>query len=220
MKKLFSLSLAFVTILGLTGITTAKTLLITDSHGEGHFGQELVSLIEKSREEVSAYAVGGSTPTDWVYGQQQTWGYWEHHTNRPPIRYSKPVTPKLENLLSPPHFDRVIVVLGTNLLWREHRAEDIYNIEKITSLINATGAKCIWVGPPDLKPKFLNQKSRVLEIQDMLKELLPKINCELIRSWEFTHYPQNKGDGIHYDQIPRTGTQLAQKWALDVFKQL
>ncbi len=198
----------------------AKTLIITDSHGEGAFGGELVSLIENQGDNVSAYAVGGSTAHDWSDGLNQIWGYWEYHTGTRSIRSQKPTTPKLAALLAKHSPSRVIIELGTNLIWRDLSALDTDKIEELLSLVNNTGAECIWVGPPDLRPKSEAQKRREIEIQHLLETLVTAEKCELIKSWEVILYPEVGGDGIHYDQIPSIGTTLAKSWARAVFERL
>ena len=211
-KLLFVFSLVFQ--------VEAKTLIITDSHGEGAFGGELVSLIETQGDNVSAYAVGGSTAQDWNDGLNQVWGYWEYHTGARSIRSEKPTTPKLSTLLAKHSPNRVIIELGTNLIWRDLSALDSEKVESLMSLIHDSGAECIWVGPPDLRPKSEAQKRREIEIQHLLETLVTAEKCELIKSWEVILYPEVGGDGIHYDQIPSIGTTLAKSWARAVFERL
>lgn len=198
----------------------AKTLIITDSHGEGAFGGELVSLLEKDGDNVSIYAVGGSTAHDWNDGLTQIWGYWEYHTGSRSIRSEKPTTPKLANLLSKHSPNKVIIELGTNLIWRDLSALDTEKIESLLAQVSNAGAECIWVGPPDLRPKSEAQKRREIEIQHLLETIVTSEKCELIKSWEVILYPEVGGDGIHYDQIPSIGTSLAKSWAKAVFERL
>lgn len=195
---------------------SAKTLIITDSHGEGAFGAELVRLLEAEKENVSIYAVGGSTAADWVLGLNQIWGYWEYHTGKTNIRSSKPKTPEFKKILELNQPDQVIIELGTNLIWRDLTSIDTTYIIQLMEAISENGARCFWVGPPDLRPKSQDQKRRVLEIHQLLEKEIPSHHCQLLASWEFTHYPAEGGDGIHYDQIPEIGAKLAQEWALQV----
>lgn len=190
----------------------AQTLIITDSHGEGSFGGKLVELIENQNEQVSIYAVGGSRPKDWVYGLDQIWGYWEYHTSQGGSRGSHPKTPLLLDLLKQQRPHRVIIELGTNLIWNSLSESDQKEIEVLTQWIRESGALCIWVGPPDLRPNNHIYESRELEIHQLLTSAVPQ-HCQLIKSWEFTHYPETGGDGIHYDQIPQIGASLAWDWA-------
>jgi hypothetical protein len=216
-KKFLDLySLISLFLFSLNGFT--HTLVITDSHGEGSFGDEFINLIEAKREPLSFYAVGGSTPVDWLYGYHQIWGYFEHHTGKAPIRYEHPKTPLFKELLDAHQPDRVIIELGTNLIWKEITPEDKQLIADMMNLTFKAHAKCIWIGPPDLNPKNSINRNRVLEVQQILTDLSLKNNCKLIPSWKFTHYPVGQGDGIHYDAIPFIGGKLARLWARSAFK--
>lgn len=211
MKKsiLFSVLLMLVS----SSASFSKTLIITDSHGEGAFGMELSTLLEKKGQTVSAYAVGGSTAADWNHGLQQIWGYWEYHTGKAEVRYNKPVTPKVENLLQTEKPDTIIIELGTNLIWKpiEEQAKD--EIRVLLDTVKKTSVKCYWVGPPDLRPKPEDRAQRELEIRELLDRMVPAQGCELIQSWSFTQYPSAGGDGIHYDVVPQIGPELARQWA-------
>ena len=60
----------------------------------------------------------------------------------------------------------------------------------------------------------------MLEIHQLLEKEIPTQHCQLIASWNFTHYPSEGGDGIHYDQIPGVGAALAQDWARKAVEEL
>ena len=207
--------IAFIIFL-FDGKAISKTLMITDSHGEASFGAEMVSLFEAQKEEIAVFAVGGSTPTDWLLGLNQVWGYWEYQTGGVSIRSTRPKTPKLEELLVKFNPERVLIELGTNLIWRDLMAQDAAHIQSLIALTINSGAKCFWIGPPALRRADLDQLKRVEEIHQMLQKEILGGQCQLIPSWEFTKYPDQGGDGIHYDSIPVTGSILARKWARDV----
>jgi hypothetical protein len=194
----------------------AKTLVITDSHGEGAFGSELTALLEKQNETVSMYAVGGSTSADWNHGLQQIWGYWEHHTGKPAIRSTKPVTPMLKTLLETHSPDTLMIELGTNLIWSEIPQKSKDEIQLMLETVRQSGVKCYWIGPPDLRPNKVDRVPRELEIHAILEQLVEGKGCELVKSWTFTRFPKKGGDGIHYDTIPLIGNDLSRQWARDV----
>jgi hypothetical protein len=198
----------------------AKTLIITDSHGEGAFGAELVNQLESIKKNVSIYAVGGSTPADWNLGQNQIWGYWEYHTDSGGFRSSKPKTPLLKNLLEKHQPDQVIIELGTNLIWRELNSQITADVIKLVQSIEKAKTQCFWIGPPDLRPNSVERESREAEIHQLLETEIPRYSCRLIRSWEMTEYPKDGGDGIHYDQIPDLGINLAKAWAQKVMLEI
>jgi len=210
-KKGFFLSVLLT--LSTAPVSFSKTLIITDSHGEGAFGMELSTLLEKKGETVSAFAVGGSTAADWNHGLQQIWGYWEYRTGKAEIRYNKPITPKVENLLQVEKPDAIIIELGTNLIWKPIEEEAKEEIRVLLDTVKKSGAKCYWVGPPDLRPKPEDRVQRELEIRELLDRMVSAQDCELIQSWSFTRYPSAGGDGIHYDIIPQIGPELARQWA-------
>ena len=197
-----------------------KTLIISDSHGTGAFGSKLTNLYESQKEEVSFFAYGGTTAIDWIEGNNLTWGFWEHQPGLEDVRSTNQAAPIFEKLLKKIKPTQVIIVLGTNLLWREQQPKDANSIQTLINLSREMGAKCFWVGPPDLKPKYENQQRRVLEIHQQLEQEIPGTHCGLIKSWSFTNYPQSLGDGIHYDQIQGKGQELAEAWASKVFEKL
>ena len=212
--RIFFILTAFFALM--EGRAFSNTLMITDSHGEASFGAEMVSLMEAQKEEIAVFAVGGSTPTDWILGLNQIWGYWEYHTGGVSLRSTRPKTPRLEELLVKFKPDRVFIELGTNLIWRDHVVQDADHIHALISLTLNSGAKCFWIGPPDLRRDDLDQLKRVEEIHQLLEKEILAGPCQLISSWKFTQYPALGGDGIHYDSIPVAGSALARKWARDV----
>jgi len=199
---------------------SAKTLIITDSHGEATFGGKLVELIEEKNENVSIYAVGGTTAKDWVLGLNQIWGLWEHHTGGEDRRIDHPQTPLFTELIALHHPDTIIIELGTNLIWHDLTTEDSTYIDNLLEASKASGAKCFWVGPPDLRPSTDYYERREKDIHNLLLDKIPGSACDFIPSWTFTFYPAKGGDGIHYDLVPVFGKTLAEKWARDVFKNL
>jgi hypothetical protein len=209
----------FLTLL-FTQLASARVLVVTDSHGEGAFGTRLVELFEKNGDVISFYGVGGSTSKDWMLGLDQIWGYWEYHTDGANIRSQKPKTPEFKNLLIKLSPKKVIIELGTNLIWRDLSLEDAKFIQDMIRLASEFKAECFWVGPPDLRPKSSEQKRRVLEIHELLKKEVEASGCQLIKSWELTQFPATGGDGIHYDSIPDLGEGLARKWAESIFSKL
>ncbi len=216
----FQAILVLINLFFLSPSSFSKTLVITDSHGEGGFGMELSVGLEKKGQEVSVFAVGGSTAADWNHGLQQIWGYWEYHTGKPEIRATKPITPNVTRLLETEKPDAIIIELGTNLIWKPIEAQAREEIKILLDTVKNSGVKCYWVGPPDLRPKPLDRAQRELEIRELLFSMVPSQGCELIMSWTFTQYPALGGDGIHYDVVPKIGPELARQWARNVIDRL
>ena len=211
----FSLCLFFSS----TSSSLARTLIISDSHGTGAFGTELTRLIEKTNEEVSFYAFGGTKPIDWIEGNNLTWGFWEHHTGEMSRRGDNRSVPKLIELISQHRPTRVLISLGTNIVWHEQTEKDRSSIQFLMKAVKAAQAQCLWIGPPDLNVGQEQQKW-VEEVHQELKELSQSEGCQLIESWSFTNYPKNQGDGVHYDVIPLKGPKLARSWAMKVYSRL
>ncbi len=215
MNQLLFLGLWIISLSALS-----KTLIISDSHGVGAFGEELVRLLEHEKEEVSLYAFGGTRPVDWVQGNNLTWGYWEHHTGRLNRRGDNRATPKLELLIQEHNPQRVLIVQGTNMVWRKLTPSDLSDIQFLILSVQKAGAECIWVGPPDLNVPTQENEEGVKAVHNMIGEETQRLGCSYIKSWTFTDYPQNQGDGVHYDAIPRVGKKLAQDWASGVYSRL
>lgn len=197
-----------------------STLVITDSHGEGAFGAELVKNLEAVKNNVYLYAVGGSSAADWDLGLPQPWGFWEYQTGSINRRGSKPVTPLLKDLIKKFNPDRVIIELGTNLIWRPISSKDSEHIQNLIQSVRESGAECFWIGLPDLRRKSSEQQNREVEIQQLLEKEVEGSYCQLIYSWRFTLYPESGGDGIHYDEIPLIGQYLAKEWAIWAFQMI
>jgi hypothetical protein len=187
-------------------------LIITDSHGEGAFGPRLVQLLEAKKWKVSAYAIGGSVPSDFITGRQMEWGYWEHQTGKPDIRRSKPLNPKLVDLLIKHHPDYLIIELGTNFIWRDFTDQEKKAALDLVKKIKARNGDCFWIGPPDLRLDSPLQIERIAGAHHLLQNEVQNEGCTLFESWNFTKYPATGGDGIHYDNEPST------KWADEAFK--
>lgn len=215
------LLLSFLIYLTVSASAFSKTLIISDSHGVGAFGGELASQLEAQGETVLFYAYGGTKAVDWIQGNNLTWGYWEHRTGRLlDRRGTDQNTPKLVDLIKLHSPTTVIMVLGTNMIWREQKPQDAEDIRYLMNASKNALAKCIWVGQPDLNVNNDDAKRWDLEMQQLLEKEVPAAGCQLIRSWEFTNYPENMGDGIHYDQIPGIGAKLAKEWAINVFQRM
>lgn len=196
---------------------SAQTLIISDSHGVGAYGSELIRLHEIKGMKISLYAFGGTRPVDWIDGNNLKWGFLEHHTGKIDRRGTNTPTPKLVELIKVLKPKMVIISLGTNIVWRDEEEEDRSQIQFLISSILKTNAKCVWVGPPHLNVTNPIHLQTIEKFHQLLKAEVTKTDCQLIESHQFTHYPDNVGDGVHYDKIPNIGSTLARQWAKDVF---
>jgi hypothetical protein len=212
--------LTFTLLILFTSPSWANTLIISDSHGTGAFGLELTHLLEKDNEQISFYAFGGSKPIDWIEGNNLTWGFWEYHTGKENRRGDNRSVPKLIELISEHRPEKVIINLGTNIVWHEQTEKDRHSIQLLMKTAKDVNADCVWIGPPDLNVPEEQQKRWVRDVHQELQELSVTEECQLIESWKFTHYPKNSGDGVHYDKIPIKGPRLAKNWARKVYSRL
>jgi hypothetical protein len=204
----------------LTFPISARVLVVSDSHGTGAFGAEFARLMEEQEHQVSFYAFGGSKAVDWIEGNNLKWGFWEYHSNARDRRGENRAVPKLQDLLILHKPSKVVIVLGTNMIWREPKDIDKKYIATLLEQVVQTGAECFWIGQPDLNPNSQAGVRYNLAVQTQLQEVVPSFGCQLIESWSFTNYPDGAGDGIHYDQIERIGASLAREWALKAFLQM
>lgn len=194
-----------------------NVLVITDSHGEKSFGDELIKQLEKKEQNVNFYAVGGSQPKDWLNNLPKNYGYFEYHTGETPIRFIKPITPNISYLIQRHQPNHIFIELGTNMIWEEFNTNNIvHDIKMLLKKVQFLKVKnCTWIGPPDLDLRDFKYISRFEMVKKTLSEEVPKNSCSLIKSWTFTKYPKGNGDGIHYDSIIENnkGELLARKWA-------
>jgi hypothetical protein len=199
---------------------SARILIVSDSHGTGAFGAEFTRLLEQKEHQVSFYAFGGSKAVDWIEGNNLKWGFWEYHTQGRDRRGENRAVPKLQELMLQHTPKKVVIVLGTNMIWREPQEMDKQYIANLVEQVVQSGADCYWIGQPDLNPNSQAGIRFNLMVQMQLQEIVPRLGCQLIESWNFTQYPDGTGDGIHYDQIERVGATLARQWAQQAFYQM
>jgi len=188
--------------------------MITDSHGEAHFGSEMVKLVEEANLKIDVYAVGGSRARDWNAGLPQPWGYWEYSSGTKNIRSFAPKTPQLKTLLLKHKPNIVIVELGTNQIWYEFNAAERREMINLVMAIMDSGAKCIWVGPPSLRVTEPVYVKRLKQVQSTLMKEISSLDCKVFKSWDVTSYPPTGEDGIHY--IGKLAP-LARQWAREAF---
>jgi len=222
LKALGFLLLLMVSVLPSIGFAgdLGKTLVVSDSHGVGAFGDELANQLEQAGTKVSFYAFGGTKPVDWILGNNLTWGYWEHHTGAKDIRGDHRNTPRFAELVLTEAPNTLVIVQGTNMVWHEQNDSDREQVKAMIDLAKGVGARCIWVGPPNLRVSDPIVISQIEANHQLLESVSLANGCEFIPSWNFTQYPENGGDGIHYDQVILTGPKLAREWAQEVFKRI
>jgi lysophospholipase L1-like esterase len=187
-----------------------RFLLVGDSHTEGVFGDELDRLLRKSGAIVAGYGVGGSTPRWWMTGEKTPWGAVERTENGEVIRSEKIATPLLSVLLKKHRPNRVIVALGTNLIWKDTPESIREQVAQFLKLIPES-ATCIWIGPPLLGPKY---REKVKTVSNVLGTSLKNSICSYLDSFDVAKVPETSGsDQIHFESAGDEGVTRARLWA-------
>ncbi len=121
----------------------------------------------------------------------------------------------LNDLLTTLRPEVTFVALGANLV----KAPDDHSFEtsrRLAETITAAGSRCVWIGPPHGRNKPEPGFSHFYEI---LRAAVGP-HCEFIDSRPFAHYPDQGGDGIHYDHLGPEGRAIARKWADSVYDRI
>jgi hypothetical protein len=207
MKILFLMALTLASSLD---ARASSTLLIGDSHSVGAFGRTLDSLLrEDPKREVRTVASCGSI-IRWFYtGAPTPCGFLQIDAKGRVTEARKAPTPLLAGLISEQKPELIIVELGANYMVGYPDATLVRDVEQLLKDIDATGAKCLWVSPPDSRKYREERKSLVARL-----EKLVSARCQWFDSLQFTRYPDTGGDGVHYgtaELIP-----IAKEWAKQV----
>lgn len=202
---------------------TDRIVMITDSHGLGHWGAEMTKwLRERPDTEFDFFASGGSAPLQWIYGGWKTpLGLRENSESAPAEkRVAAPmVTLALRKVWadqgSGSANDRRITVIahGTNYHHENQRnkkgetfeAEEVAHTAKLIQIAQAESDHCVWIGPPNMT-KAAFGKADVMYKYGIIRKGIAKAAkesrkppCDLIRADEVSEYPAAGPDGIHYN---------------------
>ena len=190
----------------------ASTLLIGDSHSVGAFGRALDAGLRKIPDMKVRTAASCGSIIRWFYtGTPTPCGYLGIDEEGKVTEAKKAPTPLLEDLLSKGRPDLILVELGANYMVGYPEATLEKDVARLLKDIDATGAKCLWISPPDSR-KY--REERKILVERLEKLVTPR--CQWFDSLAHTHYPDTGGDGVHY------GTQalipIAKEWAAAVLK--
>lgn len=186
-------------------------MYIGDSHSYGEFGKQIYKSLSVISPDMSIQASCGATAKTWLgeKGHAKTnCGYWKKDANEE-FRSKDHFLPIFDEDLSKYNPDVVIVQLGTNIAVAKNPQNASSSIDLIMSKIQDSGAKCIWIGPPDAKHKLLT-KSKLNTVNAMIESLAKKYSCEYIDSLKITKFPEQNLEGIHYPP------SLSRAWGLNV----
>lgn len=172
-----------------------KIVVIGDSLTCGPFGDALFTDLEAQRHQVTLYCAVSSAPSHWLEGKTPKGQRCEMRTPGSTKKVPCPPNgkvPTASSLLAGTPADRVIVALGTNSLYGSSAPRDYAELAKLA----ATGRRCTWVGPPQLKHDF---QKNLNSFYDSLGTRVGSA-CDLVDSRDATA-PGTPGfattDGIH-----------------------
>lgn len=208
-----------------------RVLYIGDSHTVGFFGRELDSVLRASYPawKIETYASCGSSP-NWFLpgnaasGHTSPCGTWFH-------RYSPADPSKLESLtaaaptpligsLLASRPNTVIVALGANMAnWDKGGLIGINTARTLSDAIVASGASCVWIGPPDEAGHMPADaaKAQVARLNAALKSALGD-TCRFVES--HTTYDRSWPDPMKLHYPPTEAKAWAQQVAPGVRKAL
>ena len=207
-----------------------RVLHIGDSHTAGIYGKEMDKLLRGTGAKVETYGSSSSRPSWFLNGYPTTWGFFGKDENGVadiPKNWKDPhPTPKLPDLIGRFHPNVIMISLGANLL-----GSNGDNIEKevrqLADVAKASGAKIIWVGPPDgveSKKPTSKQASLYQHLEKVARQY-----GDFIDSRPMTEYPVDAegkplGDGVHYNHNKKDktgkGAKIAMDWTKEVFRQI
>lgn len=184
-----------------------RILVIGDSHTAGTFGHTLDRELRKyDSTSVQTYGSCGSIISWWYTGHATTCGYWSSDIAGNSTTELKHETPKVLSLIANAKPELIVIALGSNYARGYGSAQTQSEIRKLLSDVKATGARCAWIGPPDMRRFRAELPSLVSLIQKEVSS-----TCLYLDSRNYTTYSETGGDGIHYE-TPEL-RKISQKWA-------
>jgi hypothetical protein len=193
-------------------VQASPTLIMGDSHTAGTFGRALFQEIRKTEKDLLELRGSCGSIIHWWYtGHETPCGSLEIHSDGKSTERSRASTPLIDTLLDQYKPNRVIVALGSNYLRGYPETTLLNDIQQLLRSIKEIKATCLWIGPPDMR-KF--QKDLPAFVPKL--ESLVKSRCSFVDSRHFTHYPDEGGDGVHFETEELK--PIAKSWAKEVAK--
>lgn len=184
-------------------------LFIGDSHSAGPMGREVVRLMNEkfngTNNTFSLYGSCGSIGRSWFINWETPCGLYTAPHGEKAVLTAKGKTPQLLDLLAKHKPDTVVVELATNYV-KYDESVAIRDMKKMVKAIKDNQSECLWISAPHMR-KFASDLNRLYA----LVEKSVGIDCKILRSDDFTKYPNTGSDGIHYSE--KVGKDQALIWA-------
>ncbi|GIW23237.1 MAG: hypothetical protein KatS3mg068_2244 [Candidatus Sericytochromatia bacterium] len=217
----------------------SRVLHIGDSHTVGYYGKEMDKLFRQTGAKVMTLGSSGSTPSSWLNGYVTKSGFRlidETGKDRVPSElriidkdterklkngqlkeWQIPTkTPNLNDLISSFRPNVIVFSLGANLIHADPNTIE-KQVKEVCEIAKTSGAKIVWVGPPDGRPD-----KKPEHVQNKLYEHIKKVVQEygyFIDSRPYTDYPSSLGgDGVHFHG--KKGEEISKKWSKNVFNEI
>lgn len=196
-----------------------RVLHIGDSHTAGIYGKVMDKLFRETGAKVETFGSAGSSPSWWFTGKETKSGFYSKDENNNvdsnPNWKTPHKTPIFKDLVSNFKPNVIVISLGANLIKGDNETIE-KEVKRLCEAAKESGAKIIWVGPPDgresVKPTS-EQKRLYEQIEKVVKEY-----GSFIDSRPYTEYPIKGGDGVHYGG--EFGSIIANEWANKVFNDI
>ncbi len=219
MKNLFFVVSLFITYTAQAELTNPTILYIGDSHSYGKLGTSIESQLSTISDHVIMESSCGSSAYTWLgkTGYEKTvCGFWKKD-GADEVRTTEHQTPKFSDEVAKYHPDVVIIQLGTNMAAAEKPLNSKSSIDQLMKEAKASGAVCIWIGPPDANSKVVTREKLGL-VNNLIKDLADANSCVYIDSLQLTEFPKDSKEGIHYP--PTLSKQWGEKVGAIILNQL
>ncbi|MCC7443142.1 MAG: SGNH/GDSL hydrolase family protein [Bdellovibrionales bacterium] len=209
------------------GSEAPSILHIGDSHTVGTYG-ETIDVLLRSIPGARVKTVGscGISPNGFLDGLTTSCGLKVYGLDQLEVSSNNVKTPKIDDLLSEVRPTLVVIELGANQINTATSQPNVQRefVDRLVSKIVATGASCLWVGPPHGRnkpePKYSNLVRLLQEgidgrcaFLDSRPEKFPWLDYNVVSAAAGV-----AGDGAHYDALREHGRTAVRKWAGEVFR--
>lgn len=191
---------------------STKVLLVGDSHSTGTFKDGVLEVLATQADlEPAVYASCGSSPSGWFRDSKgktyrSTCGTFRREFGKKTGSTAAEAVPHLPDLISETKPDVVVVAMGTNQ-YPGTVAGAEPSMRKMLKATQAQGARCVWVGPPEVG--FI-PVAKQKEFYSMFERLAREEKCLLIDSRAHTDVAQTDSMKTHYPGAP------GKKWGIAV----